>query len=106
MQDSGHACCGLGSVSKVTGDQCMQLQNRMLGPDLPVVQGRAPQLASVAEGVGRYAADHEGLAALPQLEEALVRPHIRALAAHIDGNVSHNLHPLRICVSLQRRHMW
>ena len=66
----------------------------MLSANLPVVQGGAPQLAGVAEGIGRYAADHEGLAAFPELKEALVRPYVRALSPHIDGDVSHDLHSL------------
>lgn len=73
----------------------------MLNTHLPVVQGRAPQLAGVAEGIGRYAADHERLAALPELEQALVRPHVCALSSHIDGDVSHNLHSLCVCIRLQ-----
>ena len=72
--------------------------------NLPIIQGGSPELASVAEGVWRHAADHEGLAALAQLKEGLVGPHICALPAHVDGNVTHNLHALSICIRLQQRH--
>jgi len=70
--------------------------------DLPVIQGRAPELASVAECIWRYTADHEGLAALAQLKQGLVRPHVCALPSYIDGDVSHNLHSLGVCIRLQQ----
>ena len=71
------------------------------GTHLPVVEGGPPELASVAEGVRGHPADHERLTALAQLKEALVRPHVRTLPAHIDGDVSHNLHPLGVRIGLQ-----
>ena len=74
--------------------------------NLPVVQGGSPELAGVAEGVWRHAADHERLAALAQLEQGLVGPHICALPAHIDGDVPHNFHALRVCICLRKEHRY
>ena len=57
----------------------------------PVVQRGAPQLPRVAERVGGHAADGLRRAVRPQLEQVLAGPHVRALPAHVDWHVAHQL---------------
>lgn len=69
---------------------------------LPVVEGAAPQLARVGEGVGGHARDFHGRAVWPQREQCAVGPDIRGLAAHVYGHVPDQQHAPIVGVGLDK----
>jgi hypothetical protein len=73
----------------------------VLGVLGPAVQRVAPALARGAEEVGRHAGDDGRTAALVQLEQMLVGPHLGAEIGDEDRRVADDLHPLGVGIRLE-----
>jgi hypothetical protein len=67
---------------------------------LPAVQRGAPELSCCGERVRGHAANELWRAVLSQLEEVLVRPHIRRLPPHIDRHVPDEIDTLAVRILL------
>src|SRR6185503_6555923 len=60
---------------------------------LPAVERVAPALAGGAEVVRRHAGDVERPAALVEVEQLLMRPHVGAVVRDVDRQVAEQPHP-------------
>ena len=68
----------------------------------PVVNGVAPKLAVRGEGIRGTARHLFRMTAFVQLEEFRVRPHVRRIQRHVNGNVADDPDALGVGVAAQR----
>ena len=68
---------------------------------VPLIKGIAPKLPRLSKGIRRAASHRQRLKLVVKLEHFRMRPRVRRVKSHIDGNISDNLYSALICIGFQ-----